>query len=86
MRWEYTKGVAEASAVTGARDVLSQSDKGFAKFAKDKVTEANENVFGTIESKSQAGAAQGTDISNIISWLYFMLLYFLLDIYYIFIV
>jgi hypothetical protein len=67
MRWEYTKGVAEASAVTGARDVLSQSDKGFAKFAKDKVKEANENVFGTIESKSQAGAAQSTDITNMIN-------------------
>lgn len=67
MRWEYNKGVAQASAVTGSRDALSRSDKGFAKFAKDRITDTSKAVFGSIETKSSAAAAANTEITNMIN-------------------
>ena len=64
MRWEYRKGISEASSITGSRDVMAMSQKGASGFVNDMISKTATGVFGDIETKANNTAKNVKDIDK----------------------
>ena len=64
MRWEYKKGIQEAAAETGSRDVLAMSQKGASGFVNDLIESSTTAAFGDVETKANNSARNIKDIDQ----------------------